>query len=300
MALSPPKTATIKVERQPDLEVRFPPLPRTVTAVSNLLAQRAEVPDTPELVRIIHNDPVIAAAVLRRVNSAYFGVRRHVSDVKKAVYLLGFVEVCNIVLSAAMMKLRDVVSTEGQVHIFDQIMQSSVGAASYAREIASFLHLPDAETAFTAGLLHNAGRLVFLYNRPDAYERLWMGNENGLFPPPEAERALFGLDHMRLGHIAANHWELPHEVGEIIGAYLTPGHIQDPARRLLALTVAVAASATEQLCMTPGDGRLRFEAKTALRILARSVGRDATELIELIESKREPVTAYIALMTHGA
>lgn len=300
--MTTPTRTSLKAERKktlPDLDLRFPPLPRTVNEVSTLLSEQTDIPDTPRLTEIIHNDPVMAASVLKRINSAYFGIRRHVSDVAKAVRLLGFLEVCNIVLASAMMSLRDVVKTRGQANIFEQIMQASVGTASYALELTRYLKIPYREIAFTSGILHASGRLVLLHNRPAEYERLWRGCAPGTMPTAEAERALFGVDHSLLGGMAVDHWHLPPTVVQVVRSYLMPGHIKDPKLRVIALAVSVAASATEQLCMSPGDTNLRFEAKTALRILARSSEATTQELIELIEDRRKSVTDFMASMVYS-
>lgn len=280
----------------PDLELRFPPLPRTVAEVSRLLSEKSDVPDTPRLVEIVHMDPVMAASILKRINSAFFGVRRNVTDVKRAVYLLGFLEVCNIVLAAALLKLRDIVKNPTQATMFETIMRSCVGTAAYTQEIATYLNLPGRETAFTAGLLHGAGRLVMLYNWPAKYEQLWFANPDEVMPSSEQEHATFNVDHMMLGALAATRWQLPEDVIQIIRSYLLPGHIKDDRLRQLALMVAVSSSATEQLCLNPENDELRFEAKTALRILARSSQVNSSDLVALIEAKREPVTAYITSM----
>ncbi len=287
-------------KKAPNLELRFPPLPRTVSEVSALLAQQTDIPDTPELTRIVHNDPMVAALVLKRINSAYFGIRREVSDVGKAVRLLGFLEVCNIVLASAMMKLRNVVKTRAQERMFEQIMQASVGTASYATELTNFLKMPNREIAFTSGLLHTSGRLVLLHNRPAGYERLWKSGKPGTMPTAGSERATFGVDHTLLGGLAADHWNLPESVVQVIRCYLKPGHLRHPGLRSIALAVSVAASATEQLCMTPDNNHLRFEAKTALRILARTSNASPQELVRLIESRRANVKDYMATMIYSS
>ncbi len=300
--MTTPTRTSYKAERKkavPDLELRFPPLPRTVSEVSALLAEQTDIPDTPRLIEIVHNDPVMAASVLKRINSAFFGIRRHVSDVNKAVRLLGFLEVCNIVLASAMMRLRDVVKTRTQEKIFEQIMQASVGTASYALELTNYLKIPYREIAFTSGILHASGRLVLLHNRPAEYERLWRSGVPGTMPTAESERAFFGVDHMLLGGMAVDHWHLPASVVQVVRSYLTPGHIKDPKLRSIALSVSVAASATEQLCMTPGNENLRFEAKTALRILARTSNATTQELTELIEARRTSVTDFMASMVYS-
>ncbi len=287
-----------RLDQSPNLDLRFPPLPRSVSEVSRLMSDGGKDPNTPRLVEVIHSDPVMAAAVLRRINSAFFGMRRHVTEIKKAVFLLGFLDVSNIVLTSAMLKLREIVSTPAQEKIFETVMRSSVGTAAFALEIASFLNLPSKELAFTSGLLHGSGRLVLLCNKPNEYERLFHAEAEGVFPSAETEHEYFGMDHAQLNELAGDHWNLPDEVTEIIAYYLRPGHIKDESIRKLALTVAVGASATEQLCMIPGRDDLEFEAKTALRVLARTSQTTTDKLIDLIETRRQIVSEYISTMVY--
>ena len=296
-----PKTYPTAQRRKalPDMELRFPPLPRTVHQVSALIAEQAEIPDTARLIDIVNQDPVMVASILKRINSAFFGMRQPVGDVDKAVRPLGFLEVCNIVLASAMMKLRSVVKSRTQERLFETIMQASVGTAAYALELTTFLELPNREIAFTSGMLHATGRLVLLHNRPNDYERLSKGGPPGTLPSPESERVCFGVDHMALGGLALEHWHLPAAVAEVARSYLTPGHIRDPDLRAIALAVSVAASATEQLCLNPKKVNLRFEAKTALRILARNSPHTTNELVDLIEAGREKVTGYMSAMVYS-
>lgn len=304
-----PKTPALRTAQGFSLEVRFPPLPRTVADVSMLIAQQTDVPDTPRLVHIVNADPVMAAAVLRRINSAYFGVRHPIGDLQKAVFLLGFLDVCNVVLMSAMFKLTEILKSKRQLKLFEQLMQFSVGSARFAQELAESLRLPMKETAFTMGLLHSVGRLVLLYNRPNDYEALWSSADavasehpavaaphQGAFPTAEAEQGVFGTDHTEMGERAAAFWKLPEDIGRVIRHYLMPGHLPEGPLRTLALTVAVSASATEQLCLPRSEGKLRFEAKTALRILSRTANISSDTLINLILSKQYEVTSYMQSM----
>lgn len=281
-----------RLERIPNFDMRFPPLPRTVTEVSKLVSAKAEVPDTPKLVQVVNSDPVVAASVLRRINSAFYGVRRRVGDIQKAVFLLGFDEVCDIVLTAGMMKLRDVLNTEEQTRIFEEIMRMSVGTASYAKKLANHLELAQQNSAFTTGLLHTVGRLVLLYNRPDDYEALWCTNEYGFAPTVTSEQIIFGTDHAELGALAADSWNLPDFIVKVVRFYLTPGHIEEHDLRILALTLSVAATATERLCIHPGHSEGRFEPTAALHALARNLQYSSDELVTLIESSRDEVNSY--------
>lgn len=289
-----------RLERTPNFDMRFPPLPKTVTEVSNLIAQKADVPDTPQLVRIVNADPVVAASVLRRINSAFYGVRRRVGDIQKAVFLLGFDEVCDIVLTAGLMKLRDVLNSDEQTRIFEQIMRMSVGSAAYARKLAAFLALEQQTSAFTVGLLHTVGRLVLLYNRPDDYEALWCTNDHGFAPTVTSEQIIFGTDHAELGAMAADSWHLPEFVIRVIRFYLTPGHLEDLDLRTLALSLSISVTATERLCMRPpSDDGPRFEPTAALHALGRLTRTRSEDLVDFILASWMEVYDFTSSMVEG-
>jgi HD-like signal output (HDOD) protein len=173
-------------------------------------------------------------------------------------------------------------------------MKMSVGTAAYCRKLATHLQLLQHNTAFTVGLLHTVGRLVLLYNRPDDYEALWCTNDYGFAPTVTSEQIIFGTDHAELGALAADSWHLPEFVVKVVRHYLTPGHLEDQELRILALTLSVAAAATERLCIAPSPpSPPKFEPTAALFALARNVQRPPAELAALVESSCKEVTDYI-------
>ncbi len=287
-----------RFEHAPNLEMRFPPLPRTVAEVSNLIAEQLDVPDTHRLVEIVNTDPLVSASVLRRINSAYYGMRRRIGDIRKAIFLLGFLEVCNIVLTAGMMKLKEVVHSAEQEKIFEQIMRLSLGAAFFGQEIAMRLQLPGKASAFTVGLLHAVGRLVLLYNKPNDYEALWWTNEDGFAPTPAAEQLIFGTDHAQLGALALERWHLPDDIVTVVRSYRTPGQIRDDQLQPLALALLVSISATEHLYKI-NAGRQSFEPTAQMAALAKSARIPVADLVEFIESISPQAVTYVEEMLHS-
>lgn len=297
MAETQPITPATRIESVPNFDIKFPPLPRTVTEVSRLVAEKPDVPDTPYLVSVVNADPVVAGSVLRRINSAYYGVRRRIGDIHKAVYLLGFDEVCDIVLTSGMMRLQDILNSDEQTRIFDQLMCMSVGAASFAKKIALHLQLRQQSSAFTTGLLHTSGRLVLLYNRPDDYEALWWTNEHGFAPTGTSEQIIFGTDHAELGSMAAESWLLPEFIVSVIRHYMTPGHLPDRDLRLLALTLSVSVAAMERLCLHgPPPDRPEFDSSAGLHTLAKLAESPWEGIKELIEANCREVYNYTQSM----
>lgn len=282
---------------EPDFEIRFPPLPRTVALVTALMAENADPPDTPRLVEIIRADPVVGTSVLRRINSAYYGMRTRIVDIDKACQFLGFDEVCDIVLTAGMMKLGDIFETPGQIAIFDRIMELSLGSAVYNKKLAEDLDVRQKGLAFTTGLLHTVGRLVILYNRPGEYESLWYETETGRPPTVTSEQIIFGTDHTELATLAGKEWNLPEEAVTVVRSYLTPGHVKNQTLRVLALCLSIASAAADHYCLDGGESAGRaFSPPAALFGLASQAGVKPDRLTTLIEREREEVLRFIRSM----
>jgi len=282
----------------PDLDLHFPPLPKTLDQVLTLIQEDQDTPDTQRLAKIVQRDPIIAALLLRRVNSVFHGVRRPVDDVRQAVILLGFQQVCNLVSSAAMMELGAVLTRGNRMAIFQDIMRVSIGAAHFAQELSRELKLSLQAKAFIAGLQQGIGRLVLLYNRPGVYEELWAGTWDDFGPRAADERKVFGADHHDLGARALKWWNFPEPIIDVIRNVARPGAIKDHEWRSLALTLSVSVSASEQLCMAMMGRKTRpfFSPTPATHALARMTKNKSGYLSEQVQSQRAPAQDFISLM----
>lgn len=285
-----------RLDLSAEMEIEFPPLPRTVAEVSRLLAERTDVPDTPRLVQTVHCDPVVATAVLRRINSAYYGTSRQIYDIRRAVLLLGFDEVCDIIVASAMVKLREVLDEGEQEEMYDQILRLSLGTAMFAKCIANYLEIAHRERAFTTGLMHSIGRLILLYNRPADYEALWFTNDRGMIPSTTSEQIIFGIDHTELGARAAEVWHLPDFIADTIRYYLVPGRLKEPDLRVMAMTVSAAAAAAEQFCLKRTECQSVFQPNAAFFALAKMTETPSAELIDFVETTCSDASTYVASM----
>lgn len=290
--LRPPVPAT---KFQANFNVRFPPLPRTTSEVTRLLSEDEAEPNLEQLIEIVHADPIVTQLVLRRINSAYYGLQRRVTEVQKAIALLGFIEVSNIVLTAAMLQLQEAVSNPEQEHIFKNLMRLSIGGAIYAQRLAQWLHLPFVRRVFTAGLLHVSGRLILLYNRPDDYEALWYTTEKGSLPPADAERTIFGVSYLELNERAANEWNLPEELGLVLGKLDTPKELPTPELQIQAALVATGSAAAEQL-------HLAYSSTVQLpdqSHLLLGYTLTAAQIAKQFQTERDDVERYLHMLLNG-
>lgn len=311
--------ASMEIDQQPtlfyDFDLRFPPLSRTVAEVSDLLGANG-MPDTDRLINIVHMDPLVVASVLKRINSAFYGMRQQFQDIRKAILMIGFIEVCNIVLASGYVGLRKEMNSDAQTKIIERIMRVSIGSGFFADLISQHLRLPEKSSAFTAGLLHNVGRFVLLYNVPDAYERLFREHPDQYIPSAEAEINMMGIDHSSIGAIAAQHWNFPELVTSLIESYQKPGQLTEANHRTLALVLAASSSMAQQLCTgydelkrgevseTESDDiesgssipPLPIEYPEFLTQVAQDKNTSAEELQELVATNQHKAIEYIEMM----
>jgi len=285
-------TAWIKAEL--DTDIQFPPLPRTVAEVTHLVTEDETEPDPRKLAELVDSDPVIAATVLQRINSAYYGMRRRITSVRKAVMLLGFLDVANVVLTAGMMQLEEIFAATDQQQLFNHIMQLSVGTGQFARELAQGLELSIEGPAYSAGLLHSTGRLIFLYGATDDYTALSHTDDERALPTVDAETFIFGISHPEIGAQAASMWKLPDVLTEAILHYTKPEQAEASSHRQVAALVGAAVAAQTASMSTQSE--IDLAEAPAVQSLASIADTAASTLADLIAERSSRVQDYVSMI----
>lgn len=291
----------------PEMEFKIPPLPTTLGEILQVLSRETPVPDNDRLVAIIQKDPAISLYVLRQVNSAYYGLRRHITEIHRAVTLLGLKRISNLVLAAALKQTFAYLADTTAQNIYKHVIKTSVATAAFARDLTAHLHLPLAETAFTAGLLHQLGRLVFLYSVPHLYVSLWQNsNTPASHCPPhppslETEYARFNTDYLRLGASTLREWELPEEFVAITKGLHALGPLPTEPLRSLTLAVDAGRAASETFFLPvaaetdPGP-----VVSAPLAVLAETQRVEAEKLAVFLADRSEVVYQFAqSVMTDG-
>jgi len=187
----------------------LPALPAAVIELLDMLCRDGV--ETRQVAATLSLDPVLAAKTLRLANSSFYGLPRRVSSVTEAVGVLGLGTVKTLVLTAAVAARFSPPRCEG----FDlqAFWRHSVAAAVFARLAAKQRELArceiDAEEAFTAGLLHDIGRLVLANASPANYERVLSCGQGDSVTLSQRELEGLGIDHATVGARLAEKWRLP-------------------------------------------------------------------------------------------
>ena len=275
------------------LNINFPPMPHTLFEILKMRTEKQ--PNLERLIGVVQNDPVIAANVLRRINSAYYSLRQEVSQVNKALTLLGYKEVFGLVLAAAVRQAFAFKGIPEAKDIFAHIMKTSAATATFARHLTQNLGMMFQETAFSAGLLHQMGRLILLNVVSATYVELWKKTspleEKGFYvsPRPEMEQFVFDTDYILVGGAMAKHWSLPEDLSTVIQYHLVPEKVDKLHLRNLAYVVAISREAAAMLFEDSEDA---LEDSVLLNEIAEMRYRDVNDLAEFMYSIGEDVAQF--------
>ena len=191
--------------------------------------------------RIVAKDLGMVTKILQLVNSAFFGLRTHVSDPEQAVALLGFETIKSLVLSSQVFAQFDQARLPG--FSLEALWRHAMLTATCARRIAREAGVSQAVTdeAFTAALLHDIGVLVLVANKPHDYARVLELMHGRQMPDWAAERDIFGADHAHVGAYLLGIWGLGDGIVEAVAFHQHPGDCQ--ASGFQAVTAVHVANA---------------------------------------------------------
>jgi HD-like signal output (HDOD) protein/CheY-like chemotaxis protein len=207
------------------------------------LMKRLEDPEgcAQDVANAIAKDPAMTAKILQLSNSAFFGLRRRISDPRDAVLYLGLETLKALALTVKVFS-QFTVKPLSRFSIED-LGKHTMLVGILARKIAIAEGLPkqEVEDSFMAGLLHDIGKLVLITAAPEKYEQAMRLAESTGIHRRDAEQETFGTTHSEIGTYLLWLWGLPDSVVEAVAYHHTPGNC--PALRLGPLTAVHAANA---------------------------------------------------------
>jgi putative nucleotidyltransferase with HDIG domain len=197
----------------------IPSLPAAVTRLCQL-AQDPEA-DSNEIVRVISTDEVLTSRILRAANSAYYGLSQRISTVSQAVVILGLQAVRNLALGVTVFGIRLGADPKGLLSR-ENLWRHSLAVAIAAREVSSCLGEEDIEEAFTAGFLHDLGKVVLMEFFYDQYLPVLQKALEGTQPLHVLEEQTFGIHHAGIGRELCHHWKIPPPLATVVAQHHRP------------------------------------------------------------------------------
>lgn len=196
-------------------------LPTLPSVLQKLLATLDDPDSTAsDLERILANDQSLAAKILSVANSAYYGFKEEIVTVRRAVVVLGFNEVRNLCLGATLMGYLSPQRFRAP-RAMEQLWLHALATAEAGKLLAQRAGRPAPDRAYSAGLLHDLGKVVAAALFPDQEAKLRDVVLNRGISSRQAEKEL-DLDHTELGREFGLHWELPAMLCQVMGGHHGP------------------------------------------------------------------------------
>lgn len=204
--------------------------------------------DLSAFTSVVEGDPSLTAGVLRAANSAMSWPTRPIRTASEAVIRLGATAVRHLI--TATLVRSQFASLEASNLDTDELWRHLLGAALLCEAQAK----ADGESRsvyFTAGLLHDLGRLAMAAQAPSRYREVVFEVQAGA-DANDVERFIFGTDHAEFGLRICERWRLPDEVAEAVALHHSPpGEAGDA---LTGLSAALATAREVMRGLEIGDG----------------------------------------------
>lgn len=181
----------------------LPTLPIVAMQIGEVVHSRNA--SVQQVADILRTDPATTAKLLKLVNSPYFGIPGGVSDVARAIPFVGFNTLYQLVLSISVLDTLG----GGKSNNAKSLWVHSLTVATAARELATELKFTDIGACFTAGLLHDMGKIALAKVDGEKLDAAFESMKTeGL--SMEAAEAKHGLaPHDRIGSRLARQWKFP-------------------------------------------------------------------------------------------
>ena len=245
-----------------------------------------------QLGRIVAGDPPLAARVLRLANSAFYGFPRAISAVPQAITLLGFATLRNVALSVSVFDLFR--AGRGQQIDLEALWRHSIGVAAAAKLIARRVRFTPIEKAFTAGLLHDLGKVIIVRYLTGSIESIMELIVTENITIGEAEQRVLSIAHPAFGAWLAARWAFPPSLVDAIAFHHNPGQAEDniPLSSIISLADLIAHRAD---IGSGGDKVPREPDPVALQALALTE-MDVDELCEALSARKDDIEAFAAAL----
>ena len=234
----------------------FPPLPVTATKVLSITSNSES--SAEDLMHAILPDQMMCSAILKAANSAFYGIPRGVATIERAVVVLGYEEIRNIIIGKAVFGSLPKLSKKTRQNL-GLFWEHAITCGLAAKLLGEHLGISPSEL-FIAGLIHDIGKIVMLLAFPSEYSlaRDISVLNDGLYTTEERNR--FGMSHDEAGLRLARKWLLPEQLMMTIGFHHSPQYapkyieyslivqVADVISRLLCTSDNISAQNVNKIC----------------------------------------------------
>jgi putative nucleotidyltransferase with HDIG domain len=181
-----------------------------------------------KVIRMIHNkeysmlhigseikqDQILSAKIIALCNSTFIGLKNRIDSIDRALVILGEKRLLQLVVSASLEQYFS--ESNGYSLCKGGLFHHSLGTATIAEELAKYTRKVPSDLAYTAGLLHDIGKVVLDQYISSVYPFFYRQIQRGLPDLCELEEKNLGITHPEAGGLLAEHLSLPENLTEAI------------------------------------------------------------------------------------
>lgn len=195
------------------------PIPQIVLKIIRMLQDNTC--GMQEIGREIRQDQVISGKVIRLCNSAFFRQKMGIDSIDRALIVLGEKRILKLIVSASM---QEYFSKEAGGYSLCKggLFNHAVGTAIISEKLTNFIPEISGDIAYTAGLLHDIGKVVLDQYMDLTYSLFYRRTQEGGENLINVEHEVFGANHPEIGGRLAVQWSLPESLVEVIRYHHNP------------------------------------------------------------------------------
>lgn len=210
----------VKLKKAQEMVEKISDLP-TIPIVASKVLELLDKPDVEleEVADMILTDQVLAARVIKIVNSPLYRSSQEIKSVKRALVYLGFRHIRELALTCSFIE-----AFQGKDGAFDVMTfwEHSFGVGIVAKIIAQRARYIDTEKAYLAGIIHDIGEVFLSYYYQKDFQRILQEIRSTPYKLVDAEDRFWGTNHSYIGVAIAQKWNFPPEYCEVIADHHEP------------------------------------------------------------------------------
>ncbi len=183
-----------------------------LVSLPEVCIQVQELADSPHgtaiaLGEVISTDTGLSARLLKLVNSAFYGMPSRIDTISRAVNLIGMRELKNLTFAASAAEVFAGIPPD----LVDMaaFWQHSTYTGLLARHLSRHCNILHSERLFTAGLLHDVGRLLIYLKLPEQARHTLEIQLSSRRELCDIENEILGFDHTEVAYALLSEWNLP-------------------------------------------------------------------------------------------
>ena len=194
-------------------------LPEIYIRVSELMENENSA--SAQIGKVVETDPALSSRILKMVNSAFYGIPKTIASISQAITILGRDRLRQILIGTVLSGVFG--KAQSPVLVMEDFWYHSVKTAILARHLGNDSEISnEAESLFTAGLLHEIGRLIMAQKIPEQSGAIQKAIDMEGEDIMAAESRILGFTHCDVGGAFIEKWGLPALLADVAKFHHSP------------------------------------------------------------------------------